>query len=318
MLAAIAAAAADVTRYPDGNGFALKAALAQRARRRRRRRSSSATAPTTSSSSRRRRTCVRATRPSTRSTRSPSIRWRRRRAARIGVEVPARDFGHDLPRCARRSRRARASCSSPIRTIRPARGSPPAALRSVHRVGAARRRSSCSTRRTTSISNRPTAATASAGSREFPHLVGVAVVLEGVRTGGAARRLRRHGCRRRRHAESRAPAVQRQRARAGGGHRGARRRRVRRREPRAQPRGTARSSTPGFDALGLAYAAVARQFRARSRSATPRRSTRRCCAQGVIVRPVANYGLPEWLRVSVGLPAENERFLAALATALGR
>ena len=41
-------------------------------------------------------------------------------------------------------------------------------------------------------------------------------------------------------------------------------------------------------------------------------------AQGVIVRPVANYGLPEWLRVSVGLPSENERFLAALASALGR
>ena len=38
--------------------------------------------------------------------------------------------------------------------------------------------------------------------------------------------------------------------------------------------------------------------------------------QGVIVRPVANYGLPQWLRVTVGLPEENERFLAALAVAL--
>ena len=38
--------------------------------------------------------------------------------------------------------------------------------------------------------------------------------------------------------------------------------------------------------------------------------------QGIIVRPVGNYGLPEWLRVTVGLPAENERFLAALASAL--
>jgi len=44
----------------------------------------------------------------------------------------------------------------------------------------------------------------------------------------------------------------------------------------------------------------------------------RLLAQGVIVRPVANYGLPEWLRVSVGLGAENERFLAVLATAMGR
>jgi hypothetical protein len=31
--------------------------------------------------------------------------------------------------------------------------------------------------------------------------------------------------------------------------------------------------------------------------------------KGVIVRPVASYGLPEWLRISVGLPEENERFL---------
>jgi histidinol-phosphate aminotransferase len=38
---------------------------------------------------------------------------------------------------------------------------------------------------------------------------------------------------------------------------------------------------------------------------------------GVIVRPVAGYALPDHLRVTVGLPEENERFLAALATALG-
>lgn len=34
---------------------------------------------------------------------------------------------------------------------------------------------------------------------------------------------------------------------------------------------------------------------------------------GVIVRPVAGYGLPEWLRISVGRPGENDRLLAALA-----
>jgi histidinol-phosphate aminotransferase len=38
--------------------------------------------------------------------------------------------------------------------------------------------------------------------------------------------------------------------------------------------------------------------------------------QGVIVRPIAAYGLPEWLRVSIGLPAENARFIAALRRAL--
>ena len=34
--------------------------------------------------------------------------------------------------------------------------------------------------------------------------------------------------------------------------------------------------------------------------------------QGVIVRPVANYGMPNHLRVTVGLPDENERFIQAL------
>jgi histidinol-phosphate aminotransferase len=38
--------------------------------------------------------------------------------------------------------------------------------------------------------------------------------------------------------------------------------------------------------------------------------------RGVIVRPVANYGLPEWLRITVGIPAENARLLVALGEAL--
>jgi histidinol-phosphate aminotransferase len=39
--------------------------------------------------------------------------------------------------------------------------------------------------------------------------------------------------------------------------------------------------------------------------------------QGVIVRPVANYGMPNHLRVTVGLPEENERFLLALKKVQG-
>ncbi len=38
----------------------------------------------------------------------------------------------------------------------------------------------------------------------------------------------------------------------------------------------------------------------------------RLLREGVIVRPVANYGLPTHLRVTVGTAAENERFLRAL------
>ena len=38
--------------------------------------------------------------------------------------------------------------------------------------------------------------------------------------------------------------------------------------------------------------------------------------KGVIVRPIAGYGLPDYLRVTVGTPAQNERFLAALDSAM--
>ena len=34
--------------------------------------------------------------------------------------------------------------------------------------------------------------------------------------------------------------------------------------------------------------------------------------RGIIVRPVGNYGLPQWLRISIGLPEENAIFIAAL------
>jgi histidinol-phosphate aminotransferase len=38
--------------------------------------------------------------------------------------------------------------------------------------------------------------------------------------------------------------------------------------------------------------------------------------QGVIVRPIGGYGLPEWLRVTIGKESENTRFLEALEKAL--
>jgi histidinol-phosphate aminotransferase len=42
----------------------------------------------------------------------------------------------------------------------------------------------------------------------------------------------------------------------------------------------------------------------------------RLLRQGVIVRPVAAYELPDFLRVTIGLEAENARFLSALRSAL--
>ncbi len=42
----------------------------------------------------------------------------------------------------------------------------------------------------------------------------------------------------------------------------------------------------------------------------------RLLRKGVIVRPVSNYGMPNFLRVTIGSRAENERFLQALRTVL--
>jgi histidinol-phosphate aminotransferase len=40
--------------------------------------------------------------------------------------------------------------------------------------------------------------------------------------------------------------------------------------------------------------------------------------QGVIVRPMGGYQLPEWIRISVGTPQENERCLGALKSTLNK
>ena len=39
---------------------------------------------------------------------------------------------------------------------------------------------------------------------------------------------------------------------------------------------------------------------------------RKLTEEGVIVRPMAPYGLGEWIRVSLGKPEENKRFIEAL------
>jgi histidinol-phosphate aminotransferase len=39
---------------------------------------------------------------------------------------------------------------------------------------------------------------------------------------------------------------------------------------------------------------------------------------GVITRPMGGYKLPEWIRITVGTPAENERCLDAMKKALSK
>lgn len=73
----------------------------------------------------------------------------------------------------------------------------------------------------------------------------------------------------------------------------------------------------GFEALGVPYVRSHGNF-VLAKVGDAHKVNVSLLHQGVIVRPVTNYGLREWLRISVGLSAENERFLAALKVALGR
>ena len=78
----------------------------------------------------------------------------------------------------------------------------------------------------------------------------------------------------------------------------------------------------GFEALGLQWIPSAGNFisvKVPASGGKPQAGIvyERLLRQGVIVRPVAGYGMPDHLRVTIGLREENERFLAALKNALG-
>ena len=73
----------------------------------------------------------------------------------------------------------------------------------------------------------------------------------------------------------------------------------------------------GFEKLGLEYIPSRGNF-ITVRVGDAKRVYEALLRDGVIVRPIAGYGLPEHLRVTVGLPEQNARFLASLARALGR
>jgi histidinol-phosphate aminotransferase len=70
-----------------------------------------------------------------------------------------------------------------------------------------------------------------------------------------------------------------------------------------------------FDRLGLSFVPSAANFilvRVGQGLAVYEALLRR----GVIVRPMDGYGLPEYLRVTIGLPEENRRFVEALEAVL--
>ncbi|HWW08351.1 histidinol-phosphate transaminase [Collimonas sp.] len=73
--------------------------------------------------------------------------------------------------------------------------------------------------------------------------------------------------------------------------------------------------TQTFDEMGLEYVPSFGNFvmvKVGADEAAGERVNLALLKQGIIVRPVANYGLPQWLRVTVGLPNENAAFIDAL------
>ncbi len=74
--------------------------------------------------------------------------------------------------------------------------------------------------------------------------------------------------------------------------------------------------TAGCEALGLDYIPSVGNFLTVDVGQPAGQVDQALLCEGCITRPIAGYGLPNHLRVSVGLPEENERFLAALGRVL--
>lgn len=73
----------------------------------------------------------------------------------------------------------------------------------------------------------------------------------------------------------------------------------------------------GFSRLGLEYIPSVGNFVCVKVGAESASIYEGLLRSGVIVRPVDNYGLGEYLRVTVGLPEQNERFLVSLEDLIG-
>jgi histidinol-phosphate aminotransferase len=76
-----------------------------------------------------------------------------------------------------------------------------------------------------------------------------------------------------------------------------------------------RQVTAGLTRLGLSYIPSAGNF-VSTNVKDGAGVFQRLLKRGVIVRPIGAYGMPEYLRVSIGLESENNRFLEALAQSL--
>ena len=237
VLAAVAAAAADLTRYPDGNAFALKAELARRTGL------DPAQIVLGNGSNDILELATQAfLRPGERTVYAqhafavyPLATQAR---GGIGIEVPAVAYGHDLPAMRAAITPTRGSCSSPTPTIPTGTWIAPAPLEAFI-ASVPRDVLVVLDEAYNEYLDPADRADSNAWVRRYPNLLvsrtfSKAYGLAALRVGYGVMHADGGRC-----AQSRAAAVQRQLARAGRGARGARRRALRGREPGAQSRGPA-------------------------------------------------------------------------------
>ena len=74
----------------------------------------------------------------------------------------------------------------------------------------------------------------------------------------------------------------------------------------------------GLDSMGVHFIPSSANFISIDMEQTAMPVYEQFLRQGIIVRPIASYGMPNHLRVTVGLAQENDRFLTALAKILSK
>ena len=313
VLTAIAAAAQEATRYPDGNGFALKAALSTRLG------VDAAQIVLGNGSNDILELAAQAfLRPGDEAIYSQHafavypLATRARGA--IGVEVPARDYGHDLPRM-------RAAITPRTRMIFVANPNNPtgtlvAAAELLDFIASVRPDVLVVLDEAYNEYLEPADRCDSVGwlarfpnllvSRTFSKAYGLAALRigYGIMDAGIADMLNRVRQPFNVNALAQAAALA---ALADASYVDA---------SRALNRAGLAQLAAGFAALGVEFLPSHGNF-VLAKVGNAEQVYQRLLAQGVIVRPVANYGLPEWLRISVGLPDENARFLDILGSLLG-
>ena len=74
----------------------------------------------------------------------------------------------------------------------------------------------------------------------------------------------------------------------------------------------------GLDSMGVHFIPSSANFISIDLEQTAMPVYEQLLREGIIVRPIASYGMPDHLRVTIGLEQENDRFLNALAKILSK